>query len=71
MKAVGIFCGHLVYFVAIWYIMWPFGICYGYLVSIFLFLYFVTRKIWQPWLADILVCSLSLRMQSIQCFAIF
>jgi hypothetical protein len=29
---VGIFCGHLVYFVAIWYILWPFGIFYGYLV---------------------------------------
>jgi hypothetical protein len=22
----GIFCGHLVYFVAIWYILWPFDI---------------------------------------------
>jgi hypothetical protein len=24
--------GHLVYFMAIWYILLPFGICYGYLV---------------------------------------
>jgi hypothetical protein len=27
-----IFCGHLVYFMVIWYILWPFGIFYGYLV---------------------------------------
>jgi hypothetical protein len=25
MEDVGIFGGHLVYFVAIWYILWPFG----------------------------------------------
>jgi hypothetical protein len=24
--AIWLFCGHLVYFVAIWYILWPFGI---------------------------------------------
>jgi hypothetical protein len=29
---VGIFYGHLVYFMAIWYILWPFGIFYGHLV---------------------------------------
>jgi hypothetical protein len=23
---------HLVYFMAIWYILWPFGISYGYLI---------------------------------------
>jgi hypothetical protein len=28
---VGIFGGHLVYFSAIWYILWPFGIFFGYL----------------------------------------
>jgi hypothetical protein len=28
----GIFCGHVVYFVAIWYILWPFGIFCGHLV---------------------------------------
>jgi hypothetical protein len=28
----GIFYGHLVYFMAIWYILWPFGIFYGPLV---------------------------------------
>jgi hypothetical protein len=26
------FCGHLVYFVSVWYTLWPFGIIYGYLV---------------------------------------
>jgi hypothetical protein len=26
MEDVGIFYGHLVYFMAIWYILWPFGI---------------------------------------------
>jgi hypothetical protein len=34
MEDFGIFYGHLVYFVAIWYILWPFGIFYGYLVGI-------------------------------------
>jgi hypothetical protein len=28
----GLFYGHLVCFVAIWYTFWPFGICCGYLV---------------------------------------
>jgi hypothetical protein len=28
----GVFCGHLVYFMAIWYILGPFGLLYGYLV---------------------------------------
>jgi hypothetical protein len=31
---VGIFHGHLVYFMAIWYILWPFGIFYGHLVNL-------------------------------------
>jgi hypothetical protein len=26
MEDVGLFCGHLVYFVAIWSILWPFGL---------------------------------------------
>jgi hypothetical protein len=30
---VGLFCGHLIYFSAIWYTLWPFGIFYGYLVN--------------------------------------
>jgi hypothetical protein len=29
---VGVFYGHLAYFTAIWYILWPFGIFYGHLV---------------------------------------
>jgi hypothetical protein len=32
MEDVGIFYGNLVYFTAIWYILCPFGISYGYLV---------------------------------------
>jgi hypothetical protein len=32
MEDVGIFYGHLVYFTANWYILWPFGIFYGNLV---------------------------------------
>jgi hypothetical protein len=31
----GIFCGHLVYFIVIWYILWPFGIFYCHLEYIF------------------------------------
>jgi hypothetical protein len=62
LRPFGLFCGHLVYFVAIWYILrtvgiffngylvhfWPFGIFYGYLVYFFPFGYVVPRKIWQP-----------------------
>jgi hypothetical protein len=32
MENVGIFYGHLVYFIAIWYTLWPFGILYSHLV---------------------------------------
>jgi hypothetical protein len=32
MEYVGILYGHLVYFMAIWYILWPFGILHGHLV---------------------------------------
>jgi hypothetical protein len=39
MEDVDIFYGHLVYFVAIWYISWPFGIFNGYLEYIFSFWY--------------------------------
>jgi hypothetical protein len=36
-------------FVAIWSILWPFGIFYSYLVYVFFqFWYVVPRKIWQP-----------------------
>jgi ABC-type Fe3+ transport system permease subunit len=39
----------LEYFMAIWYILWPFGnfVIIWYIVSPFW--YIVTRKIWQPW----------------------
>jgi hypothetical protein len=42
MKDIGILHRHLVYFTAIWYSLWLFGI-------VFPFWYFVPRKIWQPW----------------------
>jgi hypothetical protein len=48
MEDVGIFCGHLVYFTAIRYILRPLGIFYGHLVYFSLFWYVVPRKIWQP-----------------------
>jgi hypothetical protein len=48
----GIFCGHLVYFVAIWYILWPFGIVCFHLVILSPFWYVVERKIWQPWVTE-------------------
>jgi hypothetical protein len=45
----------MVYFMAIWSILWPFGLFYGHLVYFvviwyvfFLFWYFMPRKIWQP-----------------------
>jgi hypothetical protein len=40
----GIFCGHLVYFVVIWYILWSFGIFCGHLVYFFPLRYFVPTK---------------------------
>jgi hypothetical protein len=43
----GILHGHMVYFMAIWFILWPFGIFYGYLVYSFPFWCSVPRKIWQ------------------------
>jgi hypothetical protein len=41
-----VFYPHLVNFTAVWPILWPFGILYGYLVY---FSRVVPRKIWQPW----------------------
>jgi hypothetical protein len=47
----GIVYGHLVCFTVIWYILWPFGVFYTWLLGIFsLVWYLVPRKIWQPWL---------------------
>jgi hypothetical protein len=37
----------IVYFTAIWYILWPFGIFSAYL-DFFPFWYVLARKIWQP-----------------------
>jgi hypothetical protein len=50
MEDVGILYVHLVYFMAIWYSLWPLGVFYVYLVYFFTFWYVVPRKIWQPWL---------------------
>jgi hypothetical protein len=51
MGDVGIFCAYLVYFVAIWYIPWQFGIFCGHLVYLFCghLAYFVTiwHILWQ------------------------
>jgi hypothetical protein len=47
-KILGIFYDHLVYFMAIWNILWPFGIFCGNLVYWSPFWYFGPRKIWQP-----------------------
>jgi hypothetical protein len=41
----------------IWYILWPSGIFCGHLVYFVAIWYFVTRKIWQPWLDWILGCQ--------------
>jgi hypothetical protein len=48
MEDVGIFYGHSVNFVAIWYNLPPFGIFCGSLVYFSLFWYVALRKIWQP-----------------------
>jgi hypothetical protein len=49
MEDFGIFCGLLVYFMAIWYILWLFGIFYGYLVYFSRFgMLCIPIKIWQP-----------------------
>jgi hypothetical protein len=32
MEDVGLFCGHLVFIVVIWYILWSYGIVCGHLV---------------------------------------
>jgi hypothetical protein len=48
MEEVSIFYVHLVYFTAIWYNLWPFGIFVGYLVQFPPFWQVVPRKIRQP-----------------------
>jgi hypothetical protein len=44
MEDVGIFCGHLVNFTAIWYILWPFDIFSTGLVYFSPFRYFAPGK---------------------------
>jgi hypothetical protein len=52
---VGIFCGHRVYFTAIWYILLPFGIFYSHVVHFMAILYNYFLIIWC--IFSILVCS--------------
>jgi hypothetical protein len=47
MEDVGIFYNHLVYFMAVWYILWQFCLFYGYFVYFPPFWYVVARLIWQ------------------------
>jgi hypothetical protein len=56
MEDVDIFYLHFVYCMAVWYILWSFGIFYSHLVYLLEILvyfppfwYVVARKIWQPW----------------------
>jgi ABC-type spermidine/putrescine transport system permease subunit II len=44
MEDFGIFYGHLVYFTAIWYVLWPFRIVYGHLVYFSPFWYVCCTK---------------------------
>jgi hypothetical protein len=46
---VGIFHGHWVQLLTIWYNIWPFGIVCGHFVYFCCFGMFGPRKIWQPW----------------------
>jgi hypothetical protein len=48
MKQVGTFYGHLVYFTAIWYSLWLFGIFFGLFDIFFAFWYVVSRKSGNP-----------------------
>jgi hypothetical protein len=43
------FYGHLVHFIAISYILWPFGMFCGHFGIFSCFWYVVARTIWQPW----------------------
>jgi hypothetical protein len=49
MESVGIFYGHLEYFTAICYVLWPFGNVVVIWHIFPPFWYIVSRKIWQPW----------------------
>jgi hypothetical protein len=48
LKNVSIFHANLVYFMAIWNNLWPFGIVSGHLVYFSSYGMFGPRKIWQP-----------------------
>jgi hypothetical protein len=43
MEDIGLFCGHLVYFMAIWSILWPFGLFCGHLVNFMVIWYIFPR----------------------------
>jgi 4-hydroxybenzoate polyprenyltransferase len=48
MEGAGILYVHLGYSIAIWYILWPFGIIEAFWYIFRPFWYVVPRKIWQP-----------------------
>jgi hypothetical protein len=52
MGQVGTFCGHLVYFTTISYVLGSFGIFHGLWTHFSPFWYVVSRKIWQPLMAQ-------------------
>jgi hypothetical protein len=56
MQDIGIFYDHVVYFMEIWYTLWPFCKFFGYLVRLFPCWYVVPRKIWQPCLRHVGRC---------------
>jgi hypothetical protein len=59
MVNVCIFYDHLVYFMAIWYYSWPFGILCGLLLYVSHFGMFGPRKIWEnPGSKLKIVCSI-------------
>jgi hypothetical protein len=49
MDDVCIFYSHLVNFMAIWYMLWPFSLFCGHLVYFPPIRYVAPRVIWQPW----------------------
>jgi hypothetical protein len=58
MEYVGIFYRHLAHFTGIWYMLWPFGIFYGYFVYFFRFGMLYQEKSGNPW-PQPLCCKLS------------
>jgi hypothetical protein len=58
MENICIFYNHLEYFTAIWNNLWPFGIVCSIMVCFSHFGRFGPRKIWQPFVAPLLMISM-------------